>query len=91
MIPRAEWLKLTIEQKDAIIAQNKQKKKAKSEFCDKIGHTESECRALKNAIAELKKENAKISVACTTSTSAEEEEEEDGSYEPIYVHSTETV
>ena len=59
IIPRAEWLKLTTEQKDVIIAQSKQKTKPKCEFCDKIGHTESECRALKNAIAELKKENAK--------------------------------
>ena len=59
MIPRAEWLKLPTEQKDVIIAQSKQRTKPKCEFCDKIGHTESECRALKNAIAELKKENAK--------------------------------
>ena len=55
MIPRAEGLKMTTEQKDAIIAQNKQRTKPKCEFCDKIGHTESECRALKNAIAELEK------------------------------------
>ena len=53
MIPRAEWSKLTTEQKYVIIAQNKQK--TKCEFCDKIGHTESKCRAFKNAIAELKK------------------------------------
>ena len=93
MIPRAEWFKLTTEQRDAIIAQNKQKTKPKCEFCDKIGHTESECRALKNAIDELEKENARKSVACTTSMPAkeEEEEEEEGPYETVYVHSTETV
>ena len=62
-----------------------------SEFYDKIGHTESECRALQNAIAELKKENAKKSVAYTTFTPVKEEEEEEGSYEAVYVHSTETV
>ena len=74
MIPRAEWLKLTSEQKDAIIAQNKQKTKRTCEFLDKIGHTESECRSLKNAIAELEKKNARESIAYTTSTPAEEEE-----------------
>ena len=91
IIPRAEWLKLTTEQKDVIIAQSKQKTKPKCEFCDKIGHTESECRALKNTIAEPKKEKAKKFVAYTTSTPVEEEEEEEGSYEAVYVHSTETV
>ena len=91
MIPRAEGLKMTTEQKDAIIAQNKQRTKPKCEFCDKIGHTESECRALKNAIAELEKEKARKSVACTTSTQVEEEEEEERSYKAVYVHSAETV
>ena len=50
------------------------------EFCDKIRHTEYEYRSRKNAIAELKKENAKKSVACTTSAPAEDEE---GPYEAV--------
>ena len=52
---------------------------------------ESECRMLRSAMADLKKEIAKKSVTCTTSTSAEEEEEKEGTFEAIYVHSTETV
>ena len=57
----------------------------------KLGNTESECRMLKSAIADLKKENAKKSVACTISSPAEEEEEEEGTFEAVYVHLTETV
>ena len=52
---------MTPEQQDAIKAQNRQTKKC--EFCGKIGHKESQCRSLKNAISELKKENSKIIVA----------------------------
>ena len=81
---------MTVEQQDAVKAMSK-KTRPKCEFCDKLGHTESECRMLKSAIADLKKENAKKSVACTTSTPAEEEEEEEGTFEAVYVHSTETV
>ena len=50
MIPIAEWRKMSVEQQDAIKAQNKsKKKKPKCEFYDKIGYTESECRILKHA------------------------------------------
>ena len=81
---------MTVEQQDAVKAMSK-KTRPKCEFCDKLGHTESECRMLKSAIADLKKENAKKSVACTTSTPAEEEEEKEGTFEALYVLSTETV
>ena len=57
----------------------------------KIGHTESKCRSLKNAITELKKENAKETVAHTTSIPASEKAEEEDSYEAVYVHTTEIV
>ena len=81
---------MTAEQQDAVKAKNK-KTRLKCEFCDKLGHTESECGMLKSTIADLKKENAKKSVACTTSTPAEEKGEEEGRFEAVYVHSTETV
>ena len=60
-------------------------------FVISLCRMESECRMLKSAMADLKKEIAKKSVTCTTSTSAEEEEEKEGTFEAIYVHSTETV
>ena len=53
---------MTVEQQDAVKAMSK-KTRPKCEFCDKLGHTESECRMLKSSIADLKKENAKKSVA----------------------------
>ena len=59
-------------------------------FCDKLEHTESECRMPKSAIADLKTEIAQKSVGCTTSTPAEEEEEE-LTFEAVYAHSTKTV
>ena len=55
---------MTKEQQDTVEAKNKARPKCES--CDEPGHTESECRTLKSAIAELKKENAKNSVAFTT-------------------------
>ena len=55
-VPHAEWI-MTPEQQDAVKAQNRQTKKY--EFCSKIGHKESQCRSLKNAISELKKESFK--------------------------------
>ena len=64
IISREEWLRMTKEQQDTVKAKNKARPKC--EYCDKPGHTESECRTLKSAIAELKKENAKNSVAFTT-------------------------
>ena len=88
-IPHAEWIKITFEQQDVIKAQNRSSKKC--EFCCKIGHTESKCRSLKNAITELKKENAKETVAHTTSIPASEKAEEEDSYEAVYVHTTEIV
>ena len=88
-IPREEWLRMTKEQQDAVKAKNKARPKC--EYCDKPGHTESECRTLKSAIAELKKENAKKSVAFTTAAPAEVEEDEEEPFEAVYVHSTETV
>ena len=57
----------------------------------KPGHTESDCRTLKSAIAELKKGNAKKSVAFITATPAEVEEDGEESFEAVHVHSTETV
>ena len=68
---------MTVEQQDAVKAKNK-KTRLKCEFCDKLGHTESECGMLKSTIADLKKENAKKSVACTTSTPAEGKEKKRG-------------
>ena len=47
--------------------------------------------SLKNAITELKKENAKETVAHTTSIPASEKAEEEDSYEAVYVHTTEIV
>ena len=88
-IPHAEWIKMTPEQQDAIKAQNRQTKKY--EFCGKIGHKESQCRSLKNAISELKKENSKKIVAHTTSVPASEDVDEEDSYEAVYVYTTETV
>ena len=88
-IPREEWLRMTKEQQDAVKAKNKARPKC--EYCDKPGYTEFECRTLKSAIAELKKENAKKSVAFTTATPAEAEEDEEKPFEAVYLHSTETV
>ena len=88
-IPREEWLRMTKEQQDAVKAKNKAR--TKCEYCDKPGHTESECRRLKSATAELKKENAKKSVAFITATPAEVEEDREEPFEAVYVHSTETV
>ena len=93
MIPHSEWIKMTAEQQDAVKAKNK-KLRPKCDFCDKMGHTESECRMLKSAISDLKKENAKKSVAYTTTVPANVEDEEDDeevNFEAVYVHSTETV
>ena len=80
---------MTKEQQDAVKAKNKARPKC--EYCDKPGHTESECRTLKSAIAELKKENAKKSVAFITAMPAEVVEDEEEPFEAMYVHSTETV
>ena len=80
---------MTKEQQDTVRAKNKARPKC--EYCDKPGHTKSECRTLKRAIAELKKENAKKSVAFTTAIPAEVEENEEEPFEAVYVHSTETV
>ena len=88
-IPHAEWIKMTPEQQDAIEAQNRQTKKY--EFCGKIGHKETQCRSLKNAISELKKENSKKMVAHTSSVPASEDVDEEDSYEAVYVYTTETV
>ena len=88
-IPHAEWIKMTPEQQDVIKAQNRSTKKC--EFCNKTGHTESQCRSLKNAISELKKDNSKKIVAHTTSAPASEEVDEEDAYEAVYVHTTETV
>ena len=88
-IPREEWLIMTKERQDAVKAKNKARPKC--EYCNKPGHTKSECRTLKSAIAELKKENAKKSVAFTTATQAEVGEDEEELFEAAYVHSTETV
>ena len=81
-IPHAEWIKMTPEQQDAIEAQNRQTKKY--EFCGKIGHKETQCRSLKNAISELKKENSKKMVAHTSSVPASEDVDEEDSYEAVY-------
>ena len=51
----------------------------------------SQCRSLKNVITELRKENAKKTVAHTTSVPASKEVEEEDSYEAVCVHTTETV
>ena len=88
-IPHAEWIKMTPEQQDVIKAQNRSTKKC--EFCNKTGHTESQCRSLKNAISELKKDNSRKIVAHTTSAPASEEVDEEDAYEAVYVHTTETV
>ena len=88
-IPREEWLRMTKEQQDAVKAKNKARPKC--EYCDKLGHTESECRTLKSAIAELRKENAKKSIAFTTAAPAGVEEDVEEPFEAVYVHSTETV
>ena len=80
---------MTKEQQEAVKAKNKARPKC--EYCDKLGHTESECQTLKSIIAELKKENAKKSVAFTTATPAEAGEDEEEPFETVYVHSTETL
>ena len=91
LIPKEEWLKMTKEQQDAVKASHAaQKTKTKCAYCSKSGHNESECRALKTVIAELKKENLKKTVAYTTTSREEEgeEEEEDSFSETVYVHTT---
>ena len=80
---------MTTEQQDAVKAKNKATPKC--EYCDKPGHTESECRTLNSAIAELKKKNAKKSVAFTAATPADVEEDEEEPFEAVCVHSTETA
>ena len=77
------------EQQDAVKAKNKARPKC--EYCDKFGHKESECKILKSAIVELKKENTKKSVIFTTAAPAKAEEVEEESFEAMYVHSTMTV
>ena len=79
---------MTLEQQDVIKAQNRSTKKC--EFYNKTGHTESQCRSLKNAISELKKDNSKKIVEHTTSAPASEEVDEGDAYEAVYVHTTET-
>ena len=87
---REEWGKMTKEQQDAAKSKNN-KGRTKCTYCQKPGHTESECRALKQDILVLKKAKERDQRTIAHTTTSLEHEEDDQSEEVVYVHTTEAV